>query len=156
MKKIRRRAFSRVLVVQPPSDIALSPLTMKDTSHEGLDGIGIAPGAAVQTVLLLMRIIAGGINDVHIATTRPTDVGTDTDHARSRALLTKHLAPKRCLRGWVRIDPLARETPVILWCPRTTPEISLDANPNYDANSKGRGKRLQKLHTIALIRALLY
>jgi hypothetical protein len=114
MKKIRRRAFGRALVVQPPSGIAHSPLMMKDNSHEGLDGIGIAPGAAAQTVLLLMRIIAGGIDDAHIATTRRTDVGTDTDHARSRALLTRHLAPKLCLRGWVRINPLAREAPVSL------------------------------------------
>ena len=155
MKKIRRRAFDGVLMVQPPSGIAHHPLMMKDTRHEGLDCIGIAPGAAVQTVLPLMRIVAGGINGAHIAMTRRTDVGTDTDHARSRALpgLTRHLAPKRCLRGWVRIHPLARETPVSLWCPTTALAISLDANPNYAANSKGRGKRLQ---TIGLIRALLY
>jgi hypothetical protein len=124
-----------VLMVRPPSGIAHIPLTMKDTFHGGIDGRGIVPGAAAQTVLLLMRIIAHGINDAHITMTVRAGIGTDDiDHAQSRALLIRHLAPKRCQRPG--IEPLAREPPVSLW-QRTTLAISLDANMSYAANSKG-------------------
>jgi hypothetical protein len=121
-----------VLVVRPPSGIAHIPLTMRDTLHGDIDGRGIVPGAAVQTGHLLMGIIA---NDAHITTTVRADIGTDdTDHARSRALLTRHLAPKRCQRPG--IDRLARELPVSL-SQRIALAISLDANMNYAANSRG-------------------
>ena len=147
---------SGVLVVQPPSDVARSPLTTRDTSHDGIGGI--APGAVAQTALL-MGIMARGINDAHIATIVRVVAGTDTDHARSRALLTRLLAPKRCRRGWVpRIDPRAQDPPVSLHWPRTALAISLDANPSYAANSKGRENHPQKLHTTlrAPTRARLY
>ena len=125
-------------MLQPPSDVAHSPLTMEDTSQGSIDGIGVVPGAAVQMVLLLMRIIARGINDAHIAMTVRVDIDTDTDHARSRPLLISHLAPKRCRRGWVPgIDPPVRELPVSLRWQKIALAISLDAKLSYAANSKG-------------------
>jgi hypothetical protein len=104
---------SGVLVVQPPSDVGHIPLTMKDIIPGGTDGEGIVLGPAVQTIPLLMRIIARGINDALFTMTVRADIGADTD--RARVLLIRHLAPKRCQTGWVlEIDPLVREPPVSL------------------------------------------
>jgi hypothetical protein len=86
---------------------------MRGTSHGGIDDQDIDPGAAVQTILLRMWIIARGINDTPITMTVRADIDADTD--RARALLIRRLAPKRCQRIWVPgIDPLARDPPVSL------------------------------------------
>jgi hypothetical protein len=84
---------SGVLVVQPPSGIAHTHLTMRGTFHGGVDDEDIVPGVAAQTVLL-MWIISRGINDALITRTVRTDIGADTD--RARALPIRRLAPKRC------------------------------------------------------------
>jgi hypothetical protein len=84
---------SGVLVVQPPSGIAHTHLTMRGTFHGGIDDEDIDPRAAAQTILL-MRIMARGINDALVTRTVRADIGADTDHAR--ALLIRRLAPKRC------------------------------------------------------------
>jgi hypothetical protein len=101
-----------VLVIQPPSGIAHTHLTMRGTSHGGIDNEDIVPGAAVQTILL-MWVIARGVNGPLATMTVHADIGADTD--RARAVLIRRLAPKRCQRVWVPgIDPLARDPPVSL------------------------------------------
>jgi hypothetical protein len=132
---------SGVLAVQLPSGIAHIHLTMTGTFHDGIDDQDIVPGAEVQTILLLMWIIARGINDTLITMIVRADIGADTD--RARALLIRRLAPKHCQRIWVLgIDLLARDPPVSLRQQRTALAISLDVKPNYVANSKGRGRQL--------------
>src|SRR6266404_1958831 len=59
----------RVLMVQSPNGIARIPLTMRGTIHGGIDDEGIVQAAAVQTILLPMRVTARGINDVLITMT---------------------------------------------------------------------------------------
>ena len=104
---------SGVLVVQPPSGIGHIHLMMRGTFYGGIDDEDIVLEAAVQTVPLLMWIIARGIHDVLVTMIVPADIGVDTD--RARALLTRRLAPKRCQRIWVPgIDPLAQDPPVSL------------------------------------------
>lgn len=85
---------SGVLVVQPPSDIGHIHLTMRGTFHGGTDDEAIGPGAAVQTILPLMRIIIREINDPLVTITVLADISADTN--RARALLIRRLAPKRC------------------------------------------------------------
>ena len=114
----------RVLMVQSPNGIARIPLTMRGTIHGGIDDEGIVQAAAVQTILLPMRVTARGINDVLITMTVRADIGTDTDRPPPRALLIRHLAPKRCRRGWMSgIDPLDLEPPVSPRWRRTAPVI---------------------------------
>lgn len=121
---------------------------MTGTFHGGIDDQDIVPGAAVQTILLLMWIIARGTNDTLITRTVRADIGADTD--RARALVIRRLAPKHCQRIWVPgIDLLARDPPVSFRQQRTALAISLDVKPNYVANSKGRGRQLQKLQMSA-------
>ena len=102
--------------------------------------------------VLLMRSPARGviITDTHITTTVRVDAGTDTDHARLRPPLIRHLALRRCQKGWVLgIVRLVRDLPVRLRRRRTELAISsLDASLNYVANSKGKEKNwhLRKPH----------
>lgn len=83
-------------MVQPPSGIAHIHLRMKDTFHGDIDEEDIVLGAAVQTILLLMWIIARGIKDALVTMTVRADIVADTD--RARALLIRRPAPKHCQR----------------------------------------------------------
>lgn len=106
---------SRVLVVQPPSGIAHIHLTMRDTFHGGIDDGDIVPGVAVQTILLLMWIIARGINDTLVTMTVHANIGADTDRARAPPI--RCLALKRYQKAWVPgmgIGPLPQDPPVSL------------------------------------------
>ena len=111
--RVPMRRPSGVLVVQSPSGIAHIHLTMRVIFHSGIDDQKIGPGAAVQTILLLMQIIARGTNDALVTMTVRTDIGADTD--RARALLIRRLVRRRCQTTWVPgIDPLTRDPPVSL------------------------------------------
>lgn len=72
---------------------------MRGTFHGGIDDGDIVPGAAVQTILLLMWIIARGIRNTLVNMTVRANIGAGTD--RARAPLIRRLVPKRYQKVWV-------------------------------------------------------